>query len=346
MNDYNGLARSEWRLEVARVRAAKQKRITLIVVAVLGLLLLLLAWSSLRASGRVSPPSVTVEWPSPQKYGRRIFASGATEKAPAILATLVVRKGQPFTVSVSQPEKWTVRAVSTDTNETGSKVTWAPAQSGKLKLFCRPKVGGWKRLFSWTLPTFEMHIEGIIPTVLADGRLRIPATKVPTSGNTTSRQVWLSSQVVTSGYATEWDERVIPIAQAAPPPVAPPFTSEPRWKLVNGFGPDLAARAAGDTGTYIQSNDRDAMAEVVDTTTRVARFAAEAASRASIKFIVAERAPTKFGAILRLDFDGSGTRFGWVKNPGETAATPLRWWDSQLGTGLGSEALPPAFPRR
>jgi hypothetical protein len=347
MNDYNGLARSEWRLEVARVRAAKQKRLALLIVAAVVLLLAMLAWSSLRSSAKISPPRVTVEWPSPQKFGRRIFAPDTKERSgsPIELATLVVRKGQPFTVMVEQANTWNVRAVSTDTNESGPKATWAPSQNGKLKLYCRPKVGGWKRLFPWALPTYELHLDGIVPTALSDGRLQVSSVK-PATSSSGRTVIWLASQVVTSTNTFEWDDRALPIAQTAPPTVSPAFTGGPRWKLFNSFGPNLSVRATGDTGTYLLSNDEGPLPEVVDTTTRVARYVAELEPRASIKFIVSERQPTKFSAVLRLDFDGTGTRFGWVKNAGEAAATPLRWWDNQLGTGLGSDALPPVLPRR
>src|SRR4028119_2054420 len=97
------------RLLRSRERASRQKRITFLVLAVLLALIVLLVWW--RAP---QAPQMVVTWPNPQKYGQRVLDDGAI---------VLLRSGQPFSVSVPNSSDWDLSGSTKDTVVKGERIT-------------------------------------------------------------------------------------------------------------------------------------------------------------------------------------------------------------------------------
>jgi hypothetical protein len=83
-----------------------------------------------------------------------------------------------------------------------------------------------------------------------------------------------------------------------------------------------------------------------DTMSAIARAIAKKAPATNIKFIVRSDDGKTWSGVLRLAFDGKPQRAGWVRNPGDTVATPFFWWEDINPPGAGMSSLQPSLPRR
>jgi hypothetical protein len=73
----------------------------------------------------------------------------------------------------------------------------------------------------------------------------------------------------------------------------------------------------------------------------MARQIAGRSPKASIKFIARHETETADG-VLRLAFDGTAARGGWVRQNGQ--ASPFFWWED-LASPTNSSTLQPSLPR-
>ncbi|HEX8234389.1 MAG TPA: hypothetical protein VF600_00370 [Abditibacteriaceae bacterium] len=315
------------RLLRSRERASRQKRITLLVVALLlALLVLLVWWRAPRA------PQLVVTWPNPQKYGQRVLDDGAT---------VLLRSGQPFSVSVPNAADWDLSGSTKDTVVKGERITWSPTESSStLEVRCRPVANGLARLVSWIWPTRVVRLNGTTGVTAGQSRVHL----VPEPGS----PVWLSSQVMADSAIT-WDERVIPLLQFVAPRSGNGSSGQPYWVLTNSFGESLLK---GDEGTYarlaaVQAGASGAAARsanagrIEETLATIARQIAGRSPKASIKFI-ARYEQEKSDGVLRLAFDGTAARGGWVRQNGQ--ASPFFWWED-LASVSPSSTLQPSLPR-
>lgn len=312
------------RLLRSRERAARQKRITLLVVALLlALVALIVWWRAPRA------PQLVLTWPNPQKYGQRVLDDGAV---------VLLRRGQPFSVSVPNAADWNLSGSTKDTVVKGERITWSPTESSStLEVRCRPVANGLSRLISWIWPTRVVRLHGT--TGVPAGASRVHLVPQPNT------QVWLASQVVADSSVT-WDERVIPLLQFVAPGKGTVARDAPHWVLTNSFG---GSPPKGDTATYARLASAPAAAPTAaQSTARVeeilattARQIAGRSPKASIKFIARYEKETADG-VLRLAFDGTAARGGWVRQNGQ--ASPFFWWED-LAPANSSSTLEPSLPR-
>jgi hypothetical protein len=342
------------RLDRVRRRKVRERRLTVGSLVALVLAVGLGGWWLL-ASSAPAPPAATVTWPSPQKLGARSFAPVVLNKAEQIylLASVVVRKGQPFTVKIDS-DQWTVHGVSEDTDEHSARVRWSPSRvSAVLKLFCRPRLGGWWHIVAGIWPTYQLRVLGVTPLALADGRQQLRANAAAPS-----ELVYLSQHVAVDAHqSTTWDDRVVPLLEAVRSGAgfggvgghtaliqgAVPVHRDTLWRLKEGYS--AAPRAAGDTATYCEiafeaMNADDALA----VTTRLAQLMAVREPTATLKFVFNGDAHDP-SVSFRIALDDKAGRAGWVKHAGETTATPLRWWDGSQPAGVPGVMLTPAAPR-
>ncbi len=357
------------RLERVRARARRQKRIALAVLLGVLALLALGLWRSAPPA-----PRLIVTWPSPQKYGRRTFESGAT---------VLLRSGNAFTVSVTDAERWNISGDTPNTridkSNRARQILWQPtAPSETLRVHCRAVAGGWRSLLARLWPTRTLTLNGT--TAASSGGLRYYVHPRP------GAPVWLSSQIVATDEA-KWDERALPLLEAAAqdlrqPPrravaasnatagttaaVVPPFT---HWRLVRSFKETKDSVVPGDTGTYAVAPLPEPLFEMP----RIAQNLARRRPDTSIK-IMARLDTDPPRGVLRLAFDtpeadgksenskndndrerdksdakdatAQGARAGWVINAGDKAATPLLWWRQGRDEVDADSVLPPAAPGR
>lgn len=357
MSDYSDYRVSQARYERMHNRAARQRRA---VFGIGGVLLALLAMFAAASSLRGTPPPpprIVLNWPSPEKFGKRVF-SGTGREEVVHLGEVMLRRGQPFKVSLQNVSDWHATFVAGASPPQTTSFTWRPAADGEtLKIFAQPVANGWRKLVAWTQRKVELRLIAREAHSLDANRRSLALPE-----GTTTRAVWLSQNVAAfgvggkSGPTVTWDQRAIPLleraAQAIPyrgpqpgpgrsMPLPPP--KAPRWIVQQAFD---NKPVPGDTGSYFALNAADALDDdVVITMTKLSRHIAARAPSANIKWIVKEPGSPDAWAALRLEFDGSGARGGWVKNIGETEASPLRWWSRNLGETEIRERLAPSLPR-
>jgi hypothetical protein len=358
MSDYSDYRVSQARSERARERAAQQRRVALTACGVLLAVFAVFAFASSLRGAPAAPPRVVLTWPSPQKYGKRTLDGAPDASGVALLGEFLLRPREPFSIALQNAPDW--HASFAGATPTGDGARWQPAKDGEtLKIFVRPKTGGWRKLFAWAQPKMELRLTARAARTLDANRR---ALQLKDDG-ITARSVWLSQNVAASSVASKgttiliWDQRAIPLLEAisrAVPysgpqpgpgrsmPLPPPRA--PRWSVVPGFD---GKATPNDKGSYFQLNAADALSdEVAIVMTRLARQLAARAPKTGIKWIVKNVGSSDTTATLRLEFDGSGARGGWVKNFGERDATPLRWWNKRLGIDEIRERIEPSVPRR
>jgi hypothetical protein len=293
---------------------------------------LLVWWRAPRA------PQLVVTWPNPQKYGQRVLNDGAI---------VLLRSGQPFSVSVPNSADWNLSGSTKDTVVKGARITWSPTESSStLEVHCRPIAKGVARAVAWIWPTRVVQLHGTTGVPSGPSRVHL----VPEPGS----KVWLASQVVADSAVT-WDERVIPLLQQVVRGKDTVAATDAHWVLTSSFD---SSPAQGDVGTYARlatvPSPSDAAvsattlgsASAPSSTNRVeealavmARQIAGRAPNASIKF-VARYEKEESDGILRIAFDDTGARGGWIRQNGQ--ASPFFWWDDLVST---SGTLQPSLPR-
>lgn len=342
------------RLARVRARARRQRRIALTAPATLMVLVAGGVWRS-------APPAplLIVTWPSPQKYGRRTFDSGAT---------VLLRSGNAFAVSVTDAGRWNISgdtpSTRVDKSNRARQILWQPnAPSETLRVHCRAVAGGWRSLLARLWPTRTLTLHGT--TAASSGGLRYYIRPRP------GFPIWLSSQVVATDEA-KWDERALPLLEAAArdlraapsKPAAADATAFTHWRLARSFKETKDSFVPNDAGTYAVAP----LAEPLIDLPRVAQILARRRPETSIK-IMARLDTQPPRGVLRLAFDapeedggkskkrrrkdddaksaqGQGARAGWVINAGDKAATPLVWWREGPSDFNPAAALPPAAPGR
>lgn len=318
------LQRSEHRLGMARYRRRRQKQqmiVGAIIVAALGVMLLLLP----RAP---QAPTLFVIWPNARKFGTAQVPDGST---------VLIRKGQPFSVSVSNAQSWSVRSESDEqasSSATTQAVSWSPQQNrATLKLHCRPQTVGLTRLISWTWPERLLTLHGVAPQILSDGRVQLTAPALAEGAVRVSASVQAMEAVA-------WDERAIPLLQSAR--ASSSGTSEaPQWTLTNSFDGLAKTGASNDEATYaIFNRTSNSPAQLM---AGVARQVSRRAPDASLKLIVRPVSNSQSG-VLRLAFDGSGARAGWIKTSAKAAGTPFAWWQDVAAPPASVDANAASIP--
>ena len=320
MSDYADYRVSQARLDRVRQRAARQKRAALFALVLVAALAFVFAVASSWRGEKVPPPRVVLAWPSPQKYGVAELGGPAADGSARLLGNFLLRRGQPFSVELRDAAKWDASFISGETRTQGNKARWQPNKDGEtLKIFVRPQVRGWRKLFAWTTQNQEMRLVARDAKSLDANRREIIVK--------TKHQVRLSRNVWTNFDTSRWDQRAIPLVESTQKIAR-------RWQIARGFN---SSPSPGDVGTYLSTDlQKDAAIEM----TKIAREIAAGAPKTNIKWVLNDKR-----AMLRLEFDDSGARGGWVKNAGETQATPLRWWDENLGESEIRERVAPSLPR-
>ncbi len=353
------------RRELSRARRQRQGRNRKIgALLFVVLLIAFLRWHSPQA------PGLVVAWPNSQKWGSATLENGAT---------VVIRAGQPFVVSLSNPNDWDVSWHYTGVTGEGLPITWPAAGSvDKLELHCHARPRGWQKWVSWLWPTRQLFLQGTAPVALSDRRFVV----VPLPG----APIRLSSRVVATHEVSpeaRWDERALPLLEEAARD-AKTLSVGATWTIVTApsqrslVGQSStrtplrsadAANAPGmsstpdDTATYAILSP-ESFRDATQSLTECAQIIALRAPQTSIKWLAREK-PTgdQPRAVLWLDFkpivaakttrhrrrhhqsDTSiGARSGWVVRAGDVKATPVDWWSALPLSSQNVNATPQPTP--
>lgn len=312
------------KLAMKRQQHRRQKKFLWFGAAFCGVLLLLGVAAILVASRAPSAPSLVVTWPKPKV--RQVLAPGQT---------LLARSGQPFSISITNPEKWDVTWKAAGATSQGSEFNWAPA-SGKAKLVARarPMASGWGSWVSWLWPTREIVVKTISARKVGDYERVVDAGASGT---------WIYPHIFASGKVS-FDERALPLLASAIELVprnglssqlaSASGTITPRlWQIVGDFEGKGAPSQAGTFASLHAPNIEVALPTI-------ARHIVKTAPQSSVKFVLRlDKDPPE--GIIRLDFDGKRERRAWVRRAGESAGGPLTGWENE---GAGTNLLP-SLPR-
>ena len=304
---------SERRRTLARERRKRQNRNSIIALAGLFALLVLVV-VVLQGRRQVgNAPPLVVSWPQFQQPLNDV--KDATNVA--------IRPGRPITISTTQSDKWNVAWSGEGVQTVAGNAKWdAVTDASVLMARCRPKVSGAARLTAWLRAPFVQKLQGYASKKRGDG---LSALNAP-SGSTSI--VWLSPQVGASSKSAAWDERALPLLEAAATthPLSQP-SKAPRWKIVASFDGEKGVRAAKDNATYVSIDKVEALdARFPESFFKLAQNIGKAAPTASLKLIVKNDDTANAEGILRIAFDGSGARAGWKKS-GEASGQPIVWWE-------------------
>ena len=288
------------------------------------LLFVVLAVVVIRWCSPQAPP-LRVVWPNTEKLGEARLQSGST---------LLLRSGQPFSVSPVSATKWDVSWSYSDAKGEGFPVTWSPSGNfDTLEMTCRPRAAGWQRLVSWLWPARFVSLHATEAVALGEGRYVVAPQK--------GAPVRLSSRVVAS-YETSpearWHESALPLLEEAarqsslargatwtiarPPdesraqnksraqdePNTQNEASRPRESSTRNQAnaADSATKEKTDDATYAVLSPQS-FRDPVQALTQCAQVMAARAPRAGIKWIAHENPGKQPRALLWLSFDSPET---------------------------------------
>ncbi len=342
------MGKSKQRVAVARQRKRRQMRWFWLAVFVVIAFVVLRFW--IRDSVP-EPPGLVVRWPKPRVSQR--VSNGST---------LLLRPGNAFVLSITEPEKWDVFFTSDSAQgkaDDKGEVRWLPRSKGWCKLRCRARVSGWKSVLSWFWPQPELSLNALAPEPAGDLRSKIQPP--PKTGMWVYPFVYLKAQA-------SWDDQALQLLTEPLPPVlsgnsdlSSPATmptsgnapragsseplgdgkavgvDKPLWTLVPSFASGDTTSAPSDTGTYAKLNSLQPERDMA----HVAQLIAKKRPDASLRYVV--RLDTKPpSGVLRIALDGKGDRKAWVRRPGERSGGPIVWPGSagtdDKATSPGAEA--------
>ena len=295
------------RIENARIRHEMQRRRFLQGLALfLVLFVLMVRWRS------PQEPQFVVAWPS-ATLGSSRLPNGAT---------ISMRGGQPFTVTVVDAKLWNVRWNWSGGEGEGLPMRWSPnGNLDRLTLKCRAKPQGAQVLWSWLWPPRVLEVNGTSPVPLGNKRFVV----VPQPG----APIRISSRVVAQAStpnSTEarWHEKALPLLEIAARNKI--LKSGATWTIVLSADGRTPAR---DDSTYAALSD-SSFQNPAAALTQIARQIESASPQTDIKW-VARLSPAKDTprAILWLNFEKRrrvGARGGWIVQSGNSVAQPTRWW--------------------
>ncbi len=349
------MGKSNQRVAVARQRKRRQMRWFWLAVFVAIAFVILRFWVR---DSVPEAPGLVVRWPKP-KVSQRV-SSGST---------LLVRAGNAFVVSITEPDKWDVFYTSDSAQgraDGKGEVRWLPRGKGWCKLRCRARASGWKSVLSWFWPQPELALAALAPQPAGDLRLK---AEPPKGG------MWVYPFVYLKAQAT-WDEQALqlltePLLPALAgrlelsSPASMPASGgaaragagesaagesagdgkavgvdKPLWTLVPSFASGDAASSPADAGTYAKLNTAQPERDMA----RVAALIAKKRPDASLRYVV--RLDTKPpGGILRIALDGKGDRKAWVRRAGESSGGPIVW-PAELSDAEPSGAEPSGTSRK
>ena len=302
---------SERRLAAARARARNWRRFRALGLTFVALAIPLTIAAGVAAARAPRAPLLVVTWPKP--------------KVPQVIApgqTVLARGGQPFAVSVTNPEKWDLTWKSGSAEQKEGTFKWAPTEgSGQLTAVCQPRASGWETYFKSLWP---------------ERKVSIASTTAQSSGNyartltTGAEGAWVFPHVFAAG-AVSWDERALSLmaesadllpetklnTEMAPLRALP---NEGLWRLVSNFNGDTDVPS--EIGTFASFHASD----LENSLPLIAARMVKSAPDASIKWVVRlDRDPSQ--GIVRIAFDGKRERKAWIRRKGEAAGTPFTGWE-------------------
>jgi hypothetical protein len=324
------IADGERKLALKRQQRVQEKRRLVVLCVVLALLVPFCIAAGIAAAGAPSAPSLVVTWPKPKV--KQVLAPGQT---------ILARDGQPFSVQVTNPEKWDVTWKAAGIESAGLTFPWAPAEEkSTLVASCKAKTSSWMRHFAWTWPRREISLQ---------------ATSARSIGNYThaldagSAGVWVYPHVFATG-SVQFDERALPLLASGISLVPQndlssqlaSVTDKPTpqlWQLVADFegrsSTTPSEEVSDSTFATLHSPDIESSLPLI------AGGIVKSSPDASVKFILRlDKDPAE--GIIRIAFDGKQERRAWVRRAGESAGGPFTGWED----GDVTPSLPPTLPQR
>jgi hypothetical protein len=324
----------ERKLAVARQRKRQARRWFIGAIAFLVVVVPLGVWVGVVAGQAPPTPLLVLTWPKPKV--KQVLASGQT---------VLARRGQPFSVSVSNPERWTITWRAGNVESQSSTIRWEPAGADdRLTANCEPRANGLTAFLTFLWPKRQVTLRCV------------EATKVPLPENggmneythvlsTGADGAWVYPHIFAAGEVA-WDERMLPLLAAAVP-VKSALASDladgskkpslSTWQLVSDF--EGKSTKAATEGTFAMLQTADLENVMPQLATQIIRQA----PKISLKFIVRlDRSPNE--GIVRLAFDGKQQRRAWVRRSGQSSGSPLTGWENGKLGDLPLN-LPPAPPR-
>ena len=323
-------------VKLASARQRKRRARRRFVVGSLALLVLIPfgVWLGVVAGQAPPTPLLVVTWPKPKV--NQVLTSGQA---------LLGRRGQPFSVAVSDPENWSVTWRSRAAESRASSYRWDPVDAqDQLLAQCQPRARGVVGLFSFLWPTRQASLRCVeAPKVprYENGALN-EYTHVLATG---PEGAWIYPNIFAVGQVS-WDERALPLLAAAVPAESglgsalaqgSKVPSARTWQIVSDF--DGHSQKASTDGTFAMLES----AELENLMPLVATQIIRKEPTLSLKFIVRlDKDPAD--GIVRLAFDGKSQRKAWIRRPGQRAGSPLTGWENGV-LGRMPMGLPPAPPR-
>ncbi len=302
---------SERRLASARARSRRLRRLRALGLVVLIVATPVLIAGAVAAARAPASPLLVVTWAKP--------------KVPQVIEpnqTVLARGGQPFEVSILEPQRWDVTWKSGGSEQKEGVFKWAPAEgSGRLTATCEPRAQGWESYFGFLWPKREVSIASV--TAKSGGNYARQIT-------TGAEGAWIYPHIFAVG-AVSWDERALPlIAEAAD--ISPQArlsqataplraqASDGLWRIVSNF--DGEAKLPSTNGTFASYHGPD----LENSLPAIAAAVVKKSPDASVKFVLRlDRDPQQ--GIIRIAFDGKRERQAWIRRKGDAKGQPFTGWE-------------------
>jgi hypothetical protein len=317
----NSIEAGERRLAAAKQRKRRGRQMMIASACALAIAIPVLIAAGI-ASGRApEAPNLIVTWPKPKV--RQVVPSGQT---------VLFRSGQPFQLSVTDPDRWDVTWKLGSIETRGVESNWAPSEAtGKVVALCRPIVSDWTSTFAFLWPTREVTLNSVVAPRLGNYGQQLETGK---------DGVWLFPHIFAVGKVS-WDERALPKLYEAAPAIPENELAEANltppkaiWRIVSDF--DGQSKTPSLNGTFASLQSKNLEEEMPQIAAKLVKSLPDA----SIKFILRlDKDPAE--GILRLDFDEKKERKAWKRSKGQASGAPLTGWETgEIGADSVTNLLP------
>lgn len=283
-------------------------------------------------------PRVVVSWPQFDQSLTLSPAPPADNGMARIADHVVLWPGRPLTVSVENTMGWELEWSGEGVQGQDEKATWEATGSGgatTLVLKFRPSSSGSAGVEpgTGTGQTGQIELIGLVPRPVGYRR--------QTLDELGSAKAWITPHVAVQGEpAPAWDERAVTLLHDASV-VAPSragfnnelteTTAAPECTIVSSFDGSTPSKDSDKNATFAALNP-DYVNSKAGTTPleTLALFMARRYRDASIKIVVPDLATSGVSnpqPVIRLAFDGSGARDGWIRGADKTVT--YKWWEKQ-----------------